>query len=231
MTLSVLGEAEREPWPCAMGTQIPPHLRDYSRRNRPRRLRQVRWQETIKLVALEAPRIRILKSTSCSGTRLSTIQSADKEIMADINVHLFTDGACSGNPGPGGWAYILRHLKTGAEKEENGGENPSTNNRMELLAVIRGLEQLKRPCYVELFTDSVYVGKGLTEWMAKWKSNGWKRREGKQFKPIKNEDLWRQLDELVQRHQLKYTRVAGHSGHPENERCDELAVEGYQQYL
>ena len=145
-------------------------------------------------------------------------------------VHLFTDGACSGNPGPGGWGFILRHLASGKELEQSGGARETTNNRMELTAVVKGLEELKRACYVELFTDSVYVGKGLTEWMAKWKDNGWKRREGKTLKPIKNEDLWRQLDQLVTTHRLKYTRVAGHSGHPENERCDMLAVEACQRY-
>ena len=102
---------------------------------------------------------------------------------------------------------------------------------MELTAVVRGLEALKRPSHVELFTDSVYVGKGLSEWMPKWKANGWRRKEGTKSCRVKNEDLWRQLDELVAEHQLKYTRVAGHSGHPENDRCDELAVAAYQQYL
>ena len=109
--------------------------------------------------------------------------------------------------------------------EKSGGIEETTNNRMELQAVVEGLRQLSRACFVELFTDSVYVGKGMTEWMPKWKSNGWQRREGKQLKPVKNEDLWRMLDELMAKHQIKYTRVAGHSGHPENERCDELAVE------
>lgn len=148
--------------------------------------------------------------------------------MADSdhpNVHLFTDGACSGNPGPGGWGYILRHLRSGKEMEKSGGEAESTNNRMELTAVVEGLRALSRPCYVELFTDSVYVGKGMTEWMPKWKSNGWKRREGRSLKPVKNEDLWRLLDAQMARHRIKYTRVAGHSGHEENERCDQLAVQ------
>ena len=140
------------------------------------------------------------------------------------NVHLFTDGACSGNPGPGGWAFILRHLRTGAEKIESGGQACTTNNHMELLAVIRGLEALKRPCSVELFTDSVYVGKGLKEWMPKWKTNQWRRRAGSKLVPIKNEQLWRRLDRLAQKHHVTFTHVAGHSGHPENEKCDELAV-------
>ena len=147
------------------------------------------------------------------------------------NVHLFTDGGCSGNPGPGGWAFILRHPATGKELERAGAEQETTNNRMELRAVIEGLSALKKPSQVELFTDSVYVGKGLMEWMAKWKANGWRRREGTKWAEVKNEDLWRHLDELIHKHRLKYTRVAGHSGHPENDRCDELAVAAYQQYL
>ena len=148
-----------------------------------------------------------------------------------IEVHLFTDGGCSGNPGPGGWAYLLRHLPTGTEKENFGAARESTNNRMELMAVIEGLRSLKRPCRVELFTDSVYVGKGISEWMVKWKQNNWQRREGGRLKPVKNVELWKQLDEQITRHAVKYTRVAGHSGHPENDRCDELAVAAYQKYL
>lgn len=146
-------------------------------------------------------------------------------------VHLFTDGGCSRNPGPGGWAFILRHPQSGKETEKFGAERETTNNRMELTAVVEGLAKLKQPCQVELFTDSVYVGKGLSEWMPKWKANGWRRREGGQWKPVKNEDLWRKLDELAARHKIKYTRVAGHSGHPENDRCDELAVAAYQKFL
>lgn len=151
--------------------------------------------------------------------------------MAEAHVHLFTDGACSGNPGPGGWGLILRHVRTGKEMEASGGESETTNNRMELTAVVKGLETLQRPCLVELFTDSVYVGKGMTEWMPKWKSNGWKRKEKGSLKPVKNEDLWRRLDELLQMHRVKYTRVPGHSGHPENERCDQLAVEASHQFM
>lgn len=147
-----------------------------------------------------------------------------------ITVHLFTDGACSGNPGPGGWSFILRHLPTGKEMEESGGDRMTTNNRMELQAVVEGLSTLKRPCRVELFTDSVYVGKGMSEWMIKWKRNGWKRKEKSKLVPVKNEDLWRRLDEQLERHRVKYTRVAGHSGHPENERCDQMAVEACQKF-
>lgn len=146
-------------------------------------------------------------------------------------VHLYTDGGCSGNPGPGGWAYLLRHPESGKELEASGGEPETTNNRMELTAVVEGLASLKRPTKVELFTDSVYVGKGLSEWMKNWKKNDWRRREGKKWAPVKNEDLWRKLDELSQLHEVKYTRVAGHSGHPENDRVDELAVAAYQKYL
>ena len=147
------------------------------------------------------------------------------------DVHLFTDGGCSGNPGPGGWAFLLRHPQSGKQLESSGGEPNTTNNRMELTAVIRGLEALKRDSSVELFTDSVYVGKGMTEWLPKWKANGWRRKEKGRWAAIKNEELWRQLDELIARHQVTYTRVAGHSGHPENDRVDELAVEAYQKYL
>ena len=146
-------------------------------------------------------------------------------------VHLFTDGGCSGNPGPGGWAFVLCHPATGKQLERSGAERETTNNRMELMAVIEGLETLKRPCAVELFTDSVYVGKGISEWMPKWKANGWQRKEKGGAKTVKNVDLWKRLDALLNKHQVKYTRVAGHSGHPENERCDELAVAAYQRYL
>ena len=143
-------------------------------------------------------------------------------------VHLYTDG---GNPGPGGWAFVLKHPASGKSIERSGGERDTTNNQMELMAVIAGLETLKRRSRVELFTDSVYVGKGISEWMPKWKANGWRRKEGSKLVPVKNEDLWRRLDALLAKHHVKYTRVAGHSGHPENDRCDELAVAAYQKYL
>jgi ribonuclease HI len=146
-------------------------------------------------------------------------------------IHLFTDGGCSGNPGPGGWAFVLRHVPTGKEMEQSGGERETTNNRMELTAVVKGLEALKKPSEVELFTDSVYVGKGISEWMPKWKANGWRRKEGKKWAEVKNVDLWQELDALLAEHTLKYTRVAGHSGHPENDRCDVLAVAAYQKFL
>jgi len=146
-------------------------------------------------------------------------------------VRLFADGACSGNPGPGGWAFLLRHPASGKELERSGAERETTNNRMELTAVIRGLEALKRPTAVELIADSEYVGKGLSEWLPKWKANGWRRREGHRWAEIKNEDLWRRLDQLLAKHRVRFTHVRGHSGHAENERCDALAVAAYQKYL
>jgi ribonuclease HI len=139
-------------------------------------------------------------------------------------VQLFTDGACSGNPGPGGWAYVLRHPVSGTEKEASGGAARTTNNQMELMAVISGLEALTRPSEVEVITDSVYVAKGCEEWLPNWKRNGWKRREKKSWKPVKNVELWQRLDALLAKHRVRFTVVKGHSGHPENERCDELAV-------
>jgi ribonuclease HI len=144
---------------------------------------------------------------------------------AAVEVQLFTDGGCSGNPGPGGWAFVMRHLTTGKEIEQSGAERETTNNRMEMMAVIRGLEALNRPTSVELITDSTYVSKGISEWMSKWKTNGWRRREKGRWAEVKNEDLWRQLDKLLETHTARCTHIRGHSGHPENERCDELAVE------
>ncbi|HVV99886.1 MAG TPA: ribonuclease HI [Planctomycetaceae bacterium] len=145
-------------------------------------------------------------------------------------VQLFTDGACKGNPGPGGWAYILRHPATSTEREVSGGAADTTNNQMEMQAVIEGLQALKRRSRVEVITDSTYVAKGSIEWLPGWKRNGWRRREGKSWKPVKNEDLWRKLDELLARHQVEFTLVRGHTGHPENERCDELAVAAALQF-
>ena len=136
------------------------------------------------------------------------------------HVDLFTDGACSGNPGPGGWGAILRAGEH--ERELSGGERATTNNRMELTAVIRGLEALKRPSSVIIHTDSRYVMDGVAQWMPKWKKNGWKTSDKK---PVKNEDLWRELDQLCARHEIKWRWVRGHSGHPENERADALARE------
>ncbi|HEY0878547.1 MAG TPA: ribonuclease HI [Zeimonas sp.] len=136
-------------------------------------------------------------------------------------VEIYTDGACKGNPGPGGWGALLRW--GGHEKELFGGEARTTNNRMELTAVIRALAALARPMRVELHTDSQYVQKGITEWLPGWKRRGWKTADRK---PVKNEDLWRELDALVARHEVRWHWVRGHSGHPENERADALANRG-----
>ena len=146
-------------------------------------------------------------------------------------VQLFTDGACSGNPGPGGWAYILKHPSSGQVRDAWGAEPATTNNRMELMGVIEGLASLKRSCRVELVTDSQYVGKGIAEWMPKWKAQGWRRKEGKSFKPVVNLDLWQRLDELLAGHEVTVSMVLGHNGHPENEACDRMAVAAYKQMV
>ncbi|MEM9064271.1 MAG: ribonuclease HI [Planctomycetota bacterium] len=143
--------------------------------------------------------------------------------MADLPlVELHTDGACSGNPGPGGWAYVLIHPASGREREANGGDPETTNNRMELMAVIEGLSALTQPSSVDLYADSQYVLKGLSEWMDGWKKKGWKTA-GK--KPVKNRDLWERLDGLRETHEISFHWVEGHAGHELNERCDRLAVE------
>ncbi|MHC5001496.1 MAG: ribonuclease HI [Planctomycetota bacterium] len=143
------------------------------------------------------------------------------------NVELYTDGACSGNPGPGGWAFILRHPDSGKETERSDGEPSTTNNRMELISVIEGLRSLDRPCIVDLYSDSQYVVNGLNEWMDDWKARGWKRgRSG----VVKNLDLWKELDRLRAIHELRCHWVRGHNEHPENERCDRLAVAAVERY-
>ena len=142
----------------------------------------------------------------------------------------YTDGACSGNPGPGGWGTILQ-AKTGdtvlKQRELNGGEADTTNNRMELMAAIAALEALERPSAITIITDSTYVKNGVTGWIHGWKRNGWKTSTRK---PVKNEDLWRRLDEAQARHQVTWEWVKGHAGHPENERADELARAGMKPY-
>jgi ribonuclease HI len=136
-------------------------------------------------------------------------------------VRIYTDGACKGNPGPGGWGALLHF--DGREKTLCGGEADTTNNRMELTAVIRALEALKRPCAIDLYTDSQYVQKGISEWIDAWKRRGWKTAERK---PVKNVDLWLELDRLVAAHAIRWHWVKGHAGHPGNERADELANRG-----
>ena len=142
------------------------------------------------------------------------------------HVEIFTDGACRGNPGPGGWGALLRY--GGKEKTLRGGERLTTNNRMELMAAISALEELKRPCKVELTTDSKYVMQGITEWLANWKKRNWKTAARQ---PVKNVDLWQRLDAATQRHEINWHWVRGHNGHPENERADELANEAIDAML
>jgi ribonuclease HI len=141
-------------------------------------------------------------------------------------VVIWTDGACSGNPGPGGWGAILRYGDS--EKDLCGGEALTTNNRMELTAAISALEALKRPSAVELHTDSQYLRDGVMAWMANWKRNGWRTRDRK---PVKNEDLWRRLDEATELHEIDWRWVRGHAGDPMNERADELARRGMAPFL
>ena len=141
-------------------------------------------------------------------------------------VTIFTDGACSGNPGPGGWGAIL--ISGAHEREICGGEPATTNNRMELMAAIQALEALKRPCKVELHTDSQYVRKGITEWISGWKARGWRTADKK---PVKNEDLWKRLDAARARHTVDWRWVKGHNGHELNERADGLANKGMREML
>ncbi len=142
------------------------------------------------------------------------------------HVSLFTDGACRGNPGPGGWGALLRYGDH--EKRLSGGELETTNNRMEMMAAIMGLESLKRECRVTLTTDSVYVKDGITKWLDGWKKRGWKRADKK---PVKNKDLWQRLEKAADRHEVEWKWVKGHSGHEENEIADQLANDGIDELL
>lgn len=151
--------------------------------------------------------------------------SVGEKTTSRPTVELYTDGACSGNPGPGGWAFILKHPATGKLLKQSGGEPGTTNNQMELLAVIKGLNALSKPSNVELFSDSQYVLKGLSEWIDSWKKRGWKTASKS---PVKNQALWQTLDELRSKHHLKFHWVRGHAGHPENEECDRMAVEAIE---
>lgn len=147
-------------------------------------------------------------------------------MASDASIDIFTDGGCRGNPGPGGWGAILKVGE--AEKELWGGEPDTTNNRMELTAVIRALEALKRPVEARLHTDSQYVQKGISQWIHNWKRNGWRTADKK---PVKNADLWQQLDKLVAQHRIEWVWVKGHAGHPGNERADQLANRGIDDLL
>ncbi len=133
-------------------------------------------------------------------------------------VVIHTDGACLGNPGPGGWAAVLRYA--GRERELSGAEPDTTNNRMELMAAIAALEALRRPCHVQLYTDSRYVQQGILEWLPRWQARGWRTADGK---PVKNQDLWQRLVQAASRHRIEWHWVRGHAGHAENERVDQLA--------
>jgi ribonuclease HI len=140
-------------------------------------------------------------------------------------VVIHTDGACSGNPGPGGWGVVMDY--NGVRKELHGGAADTTNNRMEITAAVKALNALKRPCKVEMHVDSQYVKDGITKWIHGWKRNSWKTADKK---PVKNVELWQALDEAIQRHEISWHWVKGHDGHPENERADELAREGMQPF-
>ncbi len=137
------------------------------------------------------------------------------------SVTLYTDGACSGNPGPGGWGFLL--VYNGKEKESYGSDSETTNNKMELTAVIEGLKQLKEPCHVQIYTDSKYVLQGASEWLPGWKAKGWRKADKK---PVLNADLWQALDSQLSRHHIEWYWVKGHAGHPGNERVDMLACKG-----
>ncbi len=151
-------------------------------------------------------------------------------MTAAFEVILFTDGACSGNPGPGGWGTILRHVTTGSEKRLSGGDPDTTNNRMEMQAVIEGLKALKKsPLRVQVVTDSQYVSRGMTEWLPGWLRNNWRRGKKANSPPVKNVDLWKELVTLCNQHEVEFQFVRGHAGHPENEECDRMAVEAAQQ--
>lgn len=138
-----------------------------------------------------------------------------------MSIEIYTDGACKGNPGPGGWGALLR--QDGREKTIHGGEAHTTNNRMELMAAIKALEALKRVCEVNLYTDSQYLRQGMTEWLAQWKKKGWRNSKKE---PVKNADLWKRLDELANTHKISWHWVKAHNGHPDNERVDALANQG-----
>ncbi len=159
------------------------------------------------------------RRTSSSSNKLARARS--DPATEGKTIHIFTDGACKGNPGPGGWGALLRY--NGREREIFGGEKATTNNRMELTAVIEALARLRRPSRVILHTDSQYVQKGITEWINGWKARGW-RTAAKE--PVKNVDLWKKLDEVVRTHDIDWVWVKGHAGHEGNERADELANKG-----
>src|SRR5271169_3586989 len=158
---------------------------------------------------------------SCGSTAPLRTRAGTASMFELSEVEVFTDGACRGNPGPGGWAAILRYR--GTEKDLSGFAPDTTNNRMEMTAAIAGLEALKRPCRVRLYSDSQYLRDGITKWIRGWKQRGWRTAEKK---PVKNVDLWQRLEAAASRHQVEWIWVRGHAGHPENERADALARAG-----
>ena len=164
-------------------------------------------------------------STTSSSSAAAAMTTSTSTTTPAQAVQAFTDGACLGNPGPGGWAALLRY--GGRERELSGGEPDTTNNRMELLAAISALEGLSRPCQIDLYTDSRYVQQGIQSWLPRWRSNGWRTSDGK---PVKNQDLWQRLAAAAQPHTVRWHWVRGHSGHIENERVDELARVAAQQW-
>jgi ribonuclease HI len=159
--------------------------------------------------------VNVLQSKESDDSESLGVESGPGAVV------LYADGACKGNPGPGGWGALLQH--GGHERELWGGESQTTNNRMELRAVIEGLKALKRPCLVEVYTDSQYVQKGISEWIKGWKARGWLTADRK---PVKNADLWRELESVADAHQVSWHWVKGHAGHPGNERADALANRG-----
>jgi len=168
-----------------------------------------------------------IRAAALYGDAPDTITAVDDAPPPKPKVELYTDGACSGNPGPGGWAYILKHSGGDGTHEQSGGETATTNNRMELISVIEGLEALGRPSVVDLYSDSQYVCKGISTWIESWKARGWKRGRNS---PVKNVDLWQQIDDLRSVHEISCHWIRGHDDHPENERCDELAVAAIEQF-
>ena len=175
--------------------------------------------DALEPVAVGAVPLPAVSGSPSTAVSTANHQARDGERLGALKrVTIHTDGACTGNPGPGGWAALLRHGER--LKELAGGEPATTNNRMELTAAIAALCALKEPCAVELFTDSEYLRDGITQWLARWKVNGWLTLERK---PVKNEDLWRQLDAQCARHRVKWRWLKGHAGHSDNERCDRLA--------
>ena len=173
-----------------------------------------------------APRMRFASTAAGASdvepsTKAGSDESGAPSASKKLSIELYTDGACTGNPGPGGWGYILRDPETGKEKEGSGGDPQTTNNRMELLSVIEGLRALRKPATVRLVSDSQYVVKGLQEWLKGWKARGWRKADKS---PVLNKELWEELDRLAAVHDVRPEWIRGHQGHHFNERCDRLAV-------